>query len=395
MLNPKKAETVRRLFALSRDGVGVFAMAKQLNAEKVPVIGRTFFKGRPMEWGQTSIYSVLTSRAAIGDYVPYKCRGEGRKPQGEPVPGYFPAVVDEATFYAVQKGLETRGKVRGKRGKHVNLFAGVMVDARNGGALTYRHPNKKMSQIVPVDANNGRAGLWVSFPAAAFEHAVLSRLIEVKAGDIEGRNDGADKVSIARAKVEEVDRLIQLWAAKMDNPDLVDTVSAKLAEYNVLRRERVETLAEAERASASPFAETWGEVRTLADLLAKDNSDELRTKVRSAIRRTVESVTCLLVGKNFTRRCAVRVQFVTGAHRDYIVEVRQSYNKKPAPPPRIITPPQSWVDEEGEIDLRNAKDAKAVEKLLNSDEAMELLFASAEKSEHAKEEKPKRAKRKG
>src|SRR5262249_625770 len=146
----------------------------------------------------------------IGDYVPYKCRAEGRKPQGEPVPGYFPPVVDEATFYTVQKGFETRGKGRGrgKRGKHVNLFAGLLTDARNGGAMTYRHPKGKQSQIVPVDANNGRAGKWVSFPASAFETCILSQLAEVKASDIEGASDAARKVEVAAGKLAETEGLI-------------------------------------------------------------------------------------------------------------------------------------------------------------------------------------------
>jgi DNA invertase Pin-like site-specific DNA recombinase len=392
-LNPVKAEVVRGLFALSRAGMGVFAIAKKLNAEKVPVIGRTHFKGRPMEWCMTSIYSILTSRAAIGDYVPYKCRGEGRKPQGEPVPGYFPGVVDEATFYAVQKGLETRGKVRGKRGKHTNLFAGLLIDARNGGAMTYRHRSDKPSQIVPVDAGNGRAGLWASFPAKTFEDCVLSRLAEVKAADIESTGGAARKVEVAAGKLAETESLIRLWEAKMDNPDIVDTVAAKLGQLNALKREQAAELAEAQREASSPISEAWGEFRTLADLLGEDPSDELRVKVRSAIRRAVESVTCLFVGKGVIRRCAARVQFVTGAHRDYVIEVRQRYNRQEPTPPRTVSPPQGWVDEAEEIDLRNPADAALVEKVLDDEEVMKSLFAEAEKQETTKKATPAPTKR--
>lgn len=364
VLNADKAKVVRRLFALSRDGMGVFAISKKLNAEKVPVIGRTHFKGRPMEWSQTAIYAILTSRAAIGDYVPYKCRGEGRKPQGEPVPGYFPPVVDEAIFYTVQKGFDTRGmgRGRGKRGKHVNLFAGLLTDARNGGAMTYRHPKGKPSQIVPVDANNGRAGKWVSFSAPTFETCILSQLAEVKATDIEGTNDASQKVEIAAGKLAETEGLIRLWEAKMDNPDIVDTVAAKLAELNARRREQAESLAEAQREAASPISEAWGEFRTLAEMLAADPSDELRTKVRSAIRRAVESITCLFVAKGVTRRCAARIQFATGAHREYLIEVQHKYNRQEPKPPHVRS--ASWAKSGAELDLRNRIDAAKIEKLL-------------------------------
>jgi hypothetical protein len=89
-VDAKAARTVRQIFALARDGHGARGIAQLLNAERVPVFGRATFKGRPVAWSQTTVYHVLNSRAVVGDYVPYKCRGEGRKPPGEPVPGYFP-----------------------------------------------------------------------------------------------------------------------------------------------------------------------------------------------------------------------------------------------------------------------------------------------------------------
>ncbi len=320
VLNPVKAEVVRRLFALSRDGTGVFAIAKQMNAEKVRVLGRTHFKGRPMEWSQTSVYTILTSRATIGDYVPYKCRGEGRKPQGEPVPGYFPPVVDEGTFYAVQKGIETRGRIRGKRGKHLNLFAGLLIDPRGRGAFTYRHPKGKPSSLVPVDANNGRAGKWISFPAAPFERGILSRLVEVKVADIQGASSAGNRVEVAAGKLAEVDNLIKLWTDKMDDPAIVDAVAAKLAELNGKRRALAEALANAQREAASPLAESWGEFRSLAEMLEKDPSDELRMKVRSALRRSIESIHCVFVRRKDVQVAGAQVRFVGFERtRDYVI----------------------------------------------------------------------------
>jgi DNA invertase Pin-like site-specific DNA recombinase len=321
VLNAAKARTVRRIFQLARDGAGVFAISKKLNDEKVPVIGRAFFKGRPVEWSQTVVYSILTNRACIGDYVPYRCRSEGRKPQGEPVPGYFPRVVEEATFYAVQQGLRARGKVRGKRGRHLNLLAGLLRDARGGGAMTYRHPKKqKAGQVVPVDANNGRAGKWTSFPATVLEDALLSQLVEVKASDVSGDSAAAKRVEILSGKLAEVDELVRLWSAKMDNPNTVDAVEAKLAEYGARRRKLVDELAEAQREAANPFSESWGEFRSLAELLRKDNSDETRTKVRSALRRSVESIHCVFVLHKEIQVAGVQVRFIGSERtRDYVV----------------------------------------------------------------------------
>jgi DNA invertase Pin-like site-specific DNA recombinase len=182
VLDVTKAETVRRIYALALDGLGVWAIAKLFNEQKVPVIGRQTFKGRPAAWCSTTVHHILRTRAVLGDYVPYRCRTQGRKPTGEPVPNYFPPVIDADTFQRVQAGLKTHERAgSGRWGKHVNLFAGLLVDARNGGSLTYRHTTRWPSLLVPVDAAQGRGSVWASFPSAPFEDAVLSRLRELTA----------------------------------------------------------------------------------------------------------------------------------------------------------------------------------------------------------------------
>jgi hypothetical protein len=122
---------VRHIFRLAIEGNGALTIAKLLNTKKVPVIGREVMKGRTVSWSSTTIKCILTSRAAIGEYIPYKLGSD--KPQGEPVTNYFPPVIDEATFYAAQNALKTRAVVgRGRKGKHVNLLAGLLIDARTG-----------------------------------------------------------------------------------------------------------------------------------------------------------------------------------------------------------------------------------------------------------------------
>lgn len=72
-----------------------------------------------------------------------------------------------------------------RRGKHVNLFAGLLVDARDGGSYTYQHVGKR-STLVPVGAKQGHATKWASFTSSPFENAILRQLREVPATDISG-----------------------------------------------------------------------------------------------------------------------------------------------------------------------------------------------------------------
>ena len=354
------AATVRRMFSMARDGLGTAAIALRLNAENVPTLGRQIFRGRAVKWSGANVWHILTSTAAIGEYIPYRRHGTRALPG---VPHYFPAVVDAATFGAVRAAIAARRRVgRGRKGKHVNLFSGLLRDARDGGSLTYWTNGAHPAVLIPVNAKEGRGTPWASFPAAMFDDAVLSLMHEVSEKDVAGeRAEGM--VDVLRVQRDELSALIEKWSAQMDNPAIVDTVAAKLAELNVKRRAVENELKEAEYADSVPVAEAWRECRTLADVLRDNNSIEARTKVRAALQRCIESVTCLIVSLKGTRTkvAAVRVQFRSDVHREYLITARSACgNRREA----------SWAAESfadaglPNADLREPKQAAKLEALL-------------------------------
>lgn len=332
VLDPEASKTVRRIFALARKGHGTSAIAKTLNENGFPVLGKKEITARGQShlepqnrrkrtvlWSASVVWHILKSRATIGEYIPYRRRRDGSA--GSPVKEYYPAVIDQDTFHAAQAAIARRSKVgRGRTGKHVNLFAGLLVDARDGEALSYWHTGKWPPTIISVAAKEGRGVGWVSFPAWPFEEAILSKLVEVKASDIEPDGDAGQRIEVLAGRITEIDSLVKRWTAKMEDPAIVDTVAAKLGELNQKRKAVTAELAQAQREAASPVPEAWGEFRGLADLLRKDNSDDVRIKVREALRRAVEGVICLFVVRGGVRIAAVRVQFVgSDAHRDYLI----------------------------------------------------------------------------
>jgi DNA invertase Pin-like site-specific DNA recombinase len=316
-LDGHKAAVVRRIFKLAVDGNGALTIAKRLNTEKVPVLGRATVKRRAVMWSSATVKAILTSRAVIGEYVPYKAwRG---KPAGEAVPGYFPAVIDEATFYAAQQALKTRAIVgRGRRGKYVNLFAGLLRDWRDGGTMTYRH-QADGSTIVPASAIQGVRVKWVSFPCSTLETAILSQLAELTVKDVAGTDDADGRVKEAEGRLAKCDTLLRAWEAKMDDPLIVDTVAAKLAELKSERKQIIEERETAKRAVASPVANALDEIRTLADLLAADTSDETRIRVRAALRRVISNITLLILPRGRDRLAFARVTLATGGVRVYLL----------------------------------------------------------------------------
>jgi len=94
---PARAAVVQRVFREALEGRGQHAIAAGLNREGVPVFGSGEYWHRPF------IARLLTSPAVVGTFVPHSTEHEGgkrvRKPL-EPVPGYFPAVVDPEDLLA-------------------------------------------------------------------------------------------------------------------------------------------------------------------------------------------------------------------------------------------------------------------------------------------------------
>jgi DNA invertase Pin-like site-specific DNA recombinase len=334
-LDKDKAATVRRIFDMALAGNGTHSIALALNTDKVPVMGRTEIKERgwlakqhegqsytthKIKWNETVVYGILTSRATFGEYLPGTMQGKKRKREGDPIEGYYPPVIKRDTWLRVQQALKSRSNHgSGRRGKHINVLAGLLKDARDGGSLTYKNLKGRAASIIPVGAKQGTGTTWSSFAALPFERAIRSALREVKAEDIAGDNTGRHKVDALRGEKAELERLVAKWTPKMDDPDMEDIVTAKLKEYGSRLRDVKAKLADAERDAANPLAAQWKEFRTLADMDPAQDTDDRRTRIKAALRGSLDSIWCLFTTVGRYRVAAVQVWFRNGQSRDYTI----------------------------------------------------------------------------
>lgn len=83
----EKAKSVRRIFELSRKGLGVHSILRELMLQKVACPSR----GPKSCWNSRLIYRLLTDKAVLGYY-------EIEKPEELSVPGVFPAIISKADF---------------------------------------------------------------------------------------------------------------------------------------------------------------------------------------------------------------------------------------------------------------------------------------------------------
>jgi DNA invertase Pin-like site-specific DNA recombinase len=133
---PECVVTVRKMFKLANDGYGIISIIRRFNEQKEPS-----FYGN--DWNKAIIHNTLTSEAVLGWFQP-KTNIDGKRVEdGDKIPNYFPRIIDDELFYAVQAKLKQRNKYRGagfrytrKPGQN-NLFAGLIKCAKCGASLIH------------------------------------------------------------------------------------------------------------------------------------------------------------------------------------------------------------------------------------------------------------------
>jgi DNA invertase Pin-like site-specific DNA recombinase len=134
-LNADHAQVVRRIFDLSTQGHGSRNIAATLNQEGIPAFsaGRKNFSGL---WGFSTVRHILDSRTTLGEYQPHIFIDGVRTPDGEPIKGFFPPVVDEETFYRAQaaRGSRRLHKIT-KQTANFNVMAGIFFCFDCGAAM--------------------------------------------------------------------------------------------------------------------------------------------------------------------------------------------------------------------------------------------------------------------
>jgi len=145
----EQADKVKLAFKLAMKGHGTPTIARMLNEQGVKALVGSPEKRDPRgkvireandQWSNGTVAHVLKNRATIGTFIPKKLEN------GLPVENYYPAIVDENIFWAVQDGLKARKWKSGLK-EHdpvTNLFTG----------LCYCHCGARMKLVSSSAPNN-------------------------------------------------------------------------------------------------------------------------------------------------------------------------------------------------------------------------------------------------
>lgn len=364
VLIPERAAVIKRIFQLAANGHGAGLIVKRLTEDKVPTFGAYTLvtkedgdldltrKGRPKRkavggylgaghWTRNYINLILTDCRVLGHLQPKLSDGT---PDGPIITNYFPAVVTQTEFDLASAGRSVRRPVRDpavKIGKHVELFAGLIKDAYDGGSYfttSRREGGRQYRVLLNTNSAEGRAKCR-SFPMPAFERAILCCLREIDPREILTDNQDPDETLVLAGQLARVESELAEATAFMDTEGFSPTIGKRITALEARKREVVEKLSTARQIAAHPLRESWGEAQTLLSTLdTAPDKLEARVKLRAVIRRVVESMWIAVVPRGRSRLCEVQMYFTAGKRRDYMILYTPTKANG-----KGTTPPGTWV----------------------------------------------------
>jgi DNA invertase Pin-like site-specific DNA recombinase len=309
VLNPERATVVREVYRLTAEGHGIVAIQGRLNAKYRGVRARYI--------SRTHIHDMLTSRAVLGEFQPSKMvmvnGRQVRMPEGDPIPGYFPAVVSQELYYKAQASRRTRQRTGGPNTKYVNLLAGKLY-AADGSRMIIQ--SKRQRVYVSSDAVNAAPGAvpFRSIPVRCMEVATVVRLAEPSMHqNVQVNDETDDKIESLLEETGQVERQIdgatkQALAGKM-SPSVVallNSLDKKKAEL----QQQVETVKVEQASRRGTDRSILGQMMTQLDNLMDGKlSLEDRTRLKNALAQYVERIDCKVTkhGRWFSVRAKAKL----------------------------------------------------------------------------------------
>jgi DNA invertase Pin-like site-specific DNA recombinase len=352
---PERADVIRLIFKLAIEGRGAGLIVQELKARNVPLFGKAGC------WDKAYVGKLLIDRRVLGEFQPRFADGRSA---GEPIEGYYPQVITPQTWDRARAAVAVRRAKRGRVGPHVNLFAGLIRHARDGSPYCSIQRNDEGRRHRVLGAGRGDTHPVGLFPYEVFEEHLLDRLIEIRPAEVLAEEVVPDEMTrLLTRKTDLVDQLAEVARLLEEHPSR--TLARRAEKLEAEEAELNRQLAEARQKAASPAGEAWADARPLLALLQKHGNDQAsRLHARALLRRMIQDIYLLVVGRGVSRLAVAQLWFKDGVRsRTYLILHH---------PPRAngrgwSRPGRSWCESypgPGEIDLRKPEDVALAEAFL-------------------------------
>ncbi|RTL73611.1 MAG: recombinase family protein [Bradyrhizobiaceae bacterium] len=308
---PERAQVVQRIFEDAASGIGMYSIAHHLNSEKVPTFSRS------NGWHQSYIAKILANRAVLGEFQPGVRKDGVRVNEGDPIPNYFPAIVDEELFYSAQHGKDQRrGTSAGRKGAaFANLFSGLATCAYCQSKIIYENkgPGRKGGTYLICDTARRRLGCiatrwkYRDFEASflAFVQELDLEVILTKTEDSTKQKEFEAELSALRGEIASVSKLMEQTYALLNAGSPVDFITKKLRELDTRQTDLAQRIAtkEAEKKSfetrEAQFYSSKDEIKELVTQLQGPANNELfklRAQIASRLKGLVDTLVVAPLG---------------------------------------------------------------------------------------------------
>ncbi|TWB09186.1 DNA invertase Pin-like site-specific DNA recombinase [Nitrospirillum amazonense] len=296
VLDSAKAETIREIFRLIRNGYGLNILERKLNSERVPLVS-----SRATQWYRSYLIKLVHNRALIGEYQPMVGKGRSRRPSGDVIRGYYPAVLSDEEFFAAQKAIEDRTRKGGRKGHGLaNIFSGLCKCGYCGGLMRYVNKGAatKWQYLVCSNAKSGVSCRYVLWRYDEIENVMLQSLANLDIAAIlkdDSAQRARDALEAEGAKLSNVRRAIRNLIAIAEGADDIADLQIRLSELMEEEKGLRMKVRELEGLSASPelgrkHFEQFRKLRDTLDQATGDELTELRLRISHELKRFIQRI---------------------------------------------------------------------------------------------------------
>lgn len=199
----ERVQILNEIFNLSKDGWGSYSIARHINQQNIKPWGRGKY------WHESYIKKILSNRSVLGEFQPKRLLNDGDTKRtiedGDPVANYYPAVIDEKLYAAVQLAISKRKQSgSGRKGKnHSNLFSGILKCSNCNASMRFLNKGKKPKGGKYLRCSNSLLGGGCSGPSwryADVEQAIIETIDVIDFEALIEDNNSSSKLAELHAK---------------------------------------------------------------------------------------------------------------------------------------------------------------------------------------------------
>lgn len=315
----ERVESIKKVFDMRINGYGVTAIVSRANEEQWPCPGKPPVRksGERLEdynlrtrdgrviWHSSNVNRLLHNRALLGEYQPYINDPEDenkRIPSGDPIQGYYPAVLDEVTFLRAQAKANRDGRFPGRRDASLKNWLQGLLKCTCGHSFVRKNKDSKAQPDYAryyCTARNSKVRradgtLCPGANAKELENAVINVVSTVAPQYFQG----TAHLEELKAKVDVLE--VDVSAAKQTRDRFVEAIGSTKAPVKALVQRLSDAEAAVERtekalaAVRAQIADLSGDFDDVFENIVKQvrNIENLdaRAKLREELSRVIEKV---------------------------------------------------------------------------------------------------------